>query len=201
MIFLPVKDYEGLYEVSTTGIVRSLDRKVQGKDGTLYPFKGIELRSNANKNVEYLQVSLWKNNMGKSYYVHRLVAEAHIPNPLNLQEVNHLDGNRQHNCVSNLEWVTRTENANHAIATGLKVYTNRLSYAEFVECLSNVLAGESYQSLTSRVPYKVPFLSVKLRAIAKELGLEHALNASLSEQKSKRARSNGAKNHRNNHSN
>lgn len=195
MKFLPVVGYEGLYEVSEDGIVRSLNRKVRGRDGALYPFKGRVLRANPNKDVGYLQVSLWKDGQGTSHYVHRLVAQAHIPNPMCLPEVNHDDGNRQNNWKKNLEWVTSLENKLHAISTGLKVYTNRLTYAEFVECLHAVIEGESYLSLTQRVPYKVPFLSTKLRAIAQEMGLEQELNESLYIQRVERARTNGAKNY------
>lgn len=196
MNFLPIKGYEGLYEISDTGIVRSLDRKLLGKDGHTYPYKGRILRTNLNKQVIYPQVRLWKDNKGTWFYIHRLVAQAFIPNPNNLPEVNHIDGNRTNNHVSNLEWVTSSENSFHAVQTGLRVYTNRLTKEEFVDCLWDVIQGESYASLSQRVPYKVPFLSVKLRKIAKELNLEHELDESLMIQRIERARVNGAKAYR-----
>ncbi len=62
----------------------------------------------------YHRVCLWKNNMSKKYLVHRLVAQKFIPNPFNKPEVNHIDGNKSNNDVSNLEWVTTKENAIHA---------------------------------------------------------------------------------------
>lgn len=195
MNFLPIHNYEGLYEVSDLGRIRSVDRIVVGKDGVSYPRKGRVLRPCPNKNVEYLTVGLWQDNVGKTYYVHRLVAQAHIPNPHNLPEVNHINGVRLSNHKSNLEWVTRVGNAQHAVDTGLRVYTTKLTKAEFVECLYSVLDGETYTSLCERVPYQVPFLSTKLRAIARELNLEGELNASLMEQRINRARINGAKNH------
>lgn len=194
MKFLPVVGYEGLYEVSDTGVIRSVSRTVLGKDNSQYPFKGRQLCAHPNKDVKYLQVSLWKNGVGTSHYVHRLVAIAHIPNPDNLPEVNHDNGNRVDNHVTNLYWITSLGNKQHAIATGLRVYTNKLTYDEFVACLFSVIEGESYFSLTSRVPYKVPFLSVKLRSIARELGVEQELNDSLYIQRVERARINGTKN-------
>lgn len=195
MDYLPVPGYEGLYGVSKMGDVISFARKVLGRDGALYPFKERVLKAHPHKDTQYLQVSLWKDNVGEHHYVHRLVAEVFIPNPVKLKEVNHLNGNRQCNHVDNLEWVCRQGNAQHAIATGLKVYYNRLTYSEFLDCLIDVINGQSYSELSARVPYKVPYLSTKLRQIAKEMGMEHELDESLSLQRINRARINGAKNH------
>lgn len=191
MNWLPIKNYEGLYEVSDTGEVRSVDRVLSVTNQKERLFKGKVIYQTLNVQVAYKQVSLWKNNKGTSLYVHRLVAEAFIPNPSNKPEVNHIDGNRQNNHVSNLEWVTSKENSQHAINTGLQVYTHRLTKEEFIDCLHDVINGESYQSLSERVPYKVPFLSTKLRKLAKELGLETELNESLAIQRANRARING----------
>ena len=191
MQWLPVKGYEELYEVSDTGEVRSVDRVLSVTNQKERLFKGRVLLQTMNKQVQYKQVSLWKENKGTSYYVHRLVAEAFIPNPEDKPEVNHIDGNRQNNHISNLEWVTSGENSLHASKTGLRVYTNRLTKDEFLDCLYDVINGESYQSLSSRVPYKVPFLSTKLRALAKEFNLETELDESLYIQRVNRARVNG----------
>lgn len=191
MQWLPVKGYEELYEVSNTGEVRSVDRVLSVTNQKERLFKGRVLLQTMNKQVQYKQVSLWKENKGTSYYVHRLVAEAFIPNPEGKPEVNHIDGNRQNNHISNLEWVTSGENSLHASKTGLRVYTNRLTKDEFLDCLYDVINGESYQSLSSRVPYKVPFLSTKLRALAKEFNLETELDESLYIQRVNRARVNG----------
>lgn len=192
-IFAPVRGYEDVYEVSTAGTVRSLPRTVIGVDGKTYPYTGKTLIPSPNKQVGYLQVSLWQNNTGKSFYVHRLVAEAFIPNLKSLPEVNHIDGCRIHNHISNLEWVSRQGNALHAVRTGLKTYTNRLTKDEFVECLMSVIAGETYLELSKRVPYQVPFLSTKLRKIAQELGVEADLNEVIRIGKVNRARKNGTK--------
>ena len=71
-----------------------------------------------NKN-SYGYVELWKNNKGKKFRIHRLVAETFIPNYDNKEQVNHIDGDKNNNCVSNLEWVTPKENIRHAISNNL----------------------------------------------------------------------------------
>lgn len=68
----------------------------------------------------YFYVELFKNNKAKRYLVHRLVAKAFIPNPENKPQVNHKDGNKTNNHVSNLEWVTNSENQLHAFSMGLQ---------------------------------------------------------------------------------
>jgi hypothetical protein len=102
--WLPVKDYEGCYEVSNLGRVKSL-HLVGGATRIL---KG------AKKRWGYIEVSLYKNGVGKNRSVHRLVAVAFIPNPENKLEVNHINGDKVDNRVENLEWNTRTENQLHS---------------------------------------------------------------------------------------
>ena len=169
MNWLAIKNYEGLYEVSNTGLVRSIAR-----DKTL--------ALNPRKDTKYLVVSLWKNNKGKNFYVHRLVCEAFIPNPNELPEVNHIDGNRQNNHTNNLEWVDRQGNIKHAIETGLRTYTSRLTNKEFLELLKQVINGKTYQELSQEVNYQVPYLSTKLRKIARDNNLDGQLDNTLSKQ-------------------
>ena len=68
----------------------------------------------------YLAVKLWKNGKCKQHYIHRLVAEKFIPNPNNYPEINHIDGDKRNNAVSNLEWCNRKMNVQHSYDTGLK---------------------------------------------------------------------------------
>ena len=115
MKILPVKGYEELYEVSDTGRIFSYYNM-----GNHKPDK---TRRELNPSFDargYLTINLTKNGKTKQYKVHRLVAEAFIPNPKNKPEVNHLDGDHQNNDQGNLEWATRVEQEEHALRMALK---------------------------------------------------------------------------------
>lgn len=110
-----IKGYEGMYEVSDQGNVRSMDRMLKNRWG-MFLKKGQPLKPFlTGKFRNYMAVQL----SGKQFKVHRLVAEAFIPNPENKPEVNHKDGDTFNNEVSNLEWVTTQENITHAWENGL----------------------------------------------------------------------------------
>ena len=113
----PIKGYEGLYEVSNTGEIKSLP-KVR-KNGSGYYIQKEKLLRQSNTTTGYKKVELVKDGKRKSLKVHRLVAQAFIPNPQNKPQVNHLDGNKINNNVSNLEWATISENVQHGYDTGL----------------------------------------------------------------------------------
>ena len=99
--------YEGLYEVSSLGRVRSLDRYDERNC-----FREGRILKLYTSRVGYLRVQLSLNSKKKMYLVHRLVAEAFIPNPDNLPEVNHLDEDKTNNRVENLEFCDRKYNIN-----------------------------------------------------------------------------------------
>lgn len=128
-IWRDIVGYEGLYQVSNLGRVRSLDRKhemYQHKKKQLVErkIKGKIIRINKRVNG-YLFVVLYKNGEGKSKNVHRLIAEAFIPNPNNLPQVNHKDGNKCNNTIENLEWCTASYNVKHAFDNGLKFVSEK----------------------------------------------------------------------------
>ena len=100
-IWCPIKGYEGLYEVSDKGRVKSLKF---GKERILKPVRNT---------CGYLQVSLYKKGEMKPYRIHRLVAKTFIPNPDNLPQVNHIDENPSNNKSENLEWCDQKYNNNY----------------------------------------------------------------------------------------
>lgn len=109
-----IAGYEGLYQISNMGRVKSLERFKP--NGQIVPEK---IKTPSAKSNNYLALQLYKNNKPKNCYIHRLVAEAFIPNPQNKETVNHINGDKHDNSVENLEWSTYTENNHHATQTGL----------------------------------------------------------------------------------
>lgn len=112
-IFKDIKGYEGLYQISNLGRVKSLERDIKLRQYTKHVDAFI-MRQDLNKRG-YLYIRLTKNGKQKAFRVHRLVAEAFIDNPNSLSQVNHIDFNRTNNNVNNLEWVTPQDNTNHSI--------------------------------------------------------------------------------------
>lgn len=111
-IWKPVKGYEGLYEVSNLGRVKSLARTCKGRGNGRKPIRErilcLEVSSGG-----YVLVRLSMDGRTKHCLVHRLVAEAFIPNPNNLPQVNHKNENKADNRVENLEWCTEKYNMNY----------------------------------------------------------------------------------------
>ena len=118
--------YEGLYSIDIFGNVINIETNK-------------EVKQQKNK-FGYMNVSLYRDGKQKQYKVHRLIAKAFIPNPQNKEQVNHIDGNKTHNVVWNLEWTTSKENNVHASDTGLVRTARRVRIVE---------TGEVFNSLGS----------------------------------------------------
>jgi hypothetical protein len=118
-VWRDVVGYEGIYEVSDLGRVRTHEDKI-----TFSVRCGVRkwqqrILKDKTPNGRDVRVSLWKNKKVKDFLVHRLVAEAFIPKIIGKDCINHMDGNPKNNHVENLEWCNYKENSNHAFDTGL----------------------------------------------------------------------------------
>lgn len=114
-VWKDINGYEGLYQVSNFGEVKSLAHLVRSSRGNSYRMSPSRILKKGliGRERNYYSVVLCKNGKTQTFLVHRLIAEAFIPNPNNLPQVNHIDENTKNNSISNLEWVTSKENDNH----------------------------------------------------------------------------------------
>ena len=113
-VWKDIDGYEGLYQISNFGNVKRL------KTG--------KLKKPEITNKGYYMVDLYKNNVRKKFTIHRLIAKAFIDNPRNKKIVNHKDGNKLNNDISNLEWSSYSQNNLHAYRTGLKKVTDKQKF-------------------------------------------------------------------------
>ena len=157
VIWKPIDGYEGLYEVSNTGLIKSLN---------CYNYKEPRIMKLGKRPDGYLSVGLSKNNVTKTKTVHRLVAKAFLPNPNNLEMVNHKDEDRTNNNVENLEWCTRTYNQNYS----LKLHPERKQ-----------LFADNFKKSSSFIKKGVPHKYKQKVAIINEQGEIHKVfdNASV----------------------
>lgn len=115
-IWKPIEGYEGKYMISNLGRVKSLNYKRTGKEKIL--------KSNID-NVGYVRISLSKPaQKRKTFWIHRLVAEAFLPNPDNLPQVNHIDENKENNSLENLEWCNNSYNVRYSQTKKVACYKN-----------------------------------------------------------------------------
>lgn len=124
-VWKDITGYEGLYQISNLGRVKSFWNTKE------------KILMNLKDNFGYLKVCLCKDGKKKQFKVHKLVAEAYIPNIENKKEVNHINGNKADNRAENLEWCTRSENMKHAYKNGLQKPTEKQKQAIKKYCKEN----------------------------------------------------------------
>lgn len=140
-VWASVKGFEGQYEVSNIGNIRSIDRYVDHYKGGKRLYKGTSKNVRLNR-YGYLRCNLKDSGKRYDFSVHRLVALAFIPNPENKEQVNHINGIKTDNRVENLEWCTSSENNIHA--TKYRLVKTKLSDVQVLEIFNSNL---SYRKL------------------------------------------------------
>lgn len=150
-IWRPVRDFEGIYEVSNLGRIKSLNYRNSKKEQILKPMW--------RRCDNYLRIALSKKGKKEYRYLHRIVAEAFIPNPYNFPEVNHIDTNPRNCNVKNLHWCTHEQNVNHYLTRlhrSKKVYcfnpkgNLEYTYSSVQSCASAFNTNPSYISYCAR---------------------------------------------------
>ena len=125
-----VKGYEGLYGITSCGRVWSYKRQ--------------KFLKPASDKKGYFKVVLYKNGKCKNYKIHRLVAEAYIPNPDNLPQVDHIDNDKTHNYINNLQWITNRNNVRKGRNKPILQYDLNGNFIREWECANDV--GREVQS-------------------------------------------------------
>lgn len=145
-IWKPVKDFEGLYEVSDLGRIKSLP-KVKGRFLHTSHF----VLNQKHTRDGYMSVSLSRDKKMKCCAVHRLVAIAFLDNPDNLREVNHIDLNKKNNSLNNLEWISSKENKLHCLKHG-RLGSQKLTWDQVNEIRELRKQGFTVPKLVSMFP-------------------------------------------------
>lgn len=143
-IWLPIKDWDGLYEVSNLGRFKTVEHIVYNGFYRIKGFRAKEvIRTYSSKIDQYLLITFCKRPRCEKRLAHRVVADHFVPNPENKPQVNHINGDKKDNRACNLEWVTEKENMKHAVETGLKIFHGKR------ERLSDEIVLEIYKSKLS----------------------------------------------------
>ena len=143
-IWKDIVGYEGYYQISNDGLVKSLERFSVDKNNRVFPIKEKLLTLKLPKGAYYYQILLYKNSKYKLFRVHRLVCESFKEKTSTNLEVNHIDGNKLNNNINNLEWVTKSNNILHSHNilgqdNGEDRYNSKLTESEVIEIYNSTL--------------------------------------------------------------
>ena len=144
--------------------------------------------------VGYYYLTLYNKGKIRTVALHRLLAETFIPNIENKRTVNHKDGNKLNNSLSNLEWATDAENIQHAYDTGLQPYKRKIEESKYEDILLNrFFKGEYLTHIANTIDNSLATLSMNLKEIATKLGILDEYNEELNRQKLERNKESGVK--------
>lgn len=175
-VWKDVIGYEGLYQVSNFGNIKSLDRIVNKPNGVSYLRKG-KICTQSKSNLGYMTVGFTVNNKKVNKYVHRLVAEAFITNMNNYPQVNHIDCDKTNNRMYNLEWCTNSQNHTHASKNGLnKLHLHRVVYSGEENGRSLLTKEQVLEIKQKYIPYKYSAKKLSKEYNVSESCITHILN-------------------------
>lgn len=177
-VWKDIDGYEGDYQISTYGRVRSIKTKTY-----IYQDENHMLKPRYNSNGGYAKVALYKDNKRKQMFIHRLVALAFIPIIKDKTLINHKNGIKDDNRVENLEWCDNSENINHAINNGLKPSSkgsqhgmSKLNEEQVLKMRQEHESGIHYSILAKK--YKVSRSTTYAILVSKKLW-RHLLNGGI----------------------
>jgi hypothetical protein len=154
-VFKDIIGYEGIYQISNLGKVKSLDRYVTSKNDSKRFVKGRMMKLKLDR-YGYETVCLSKERIAKTVKVHRIVGINYVPNPDNKPQINHISGIKTQNHVSNIEWCTPQENIQHSFDTGLNTGHGKKSVELWLKGIDDIT-----------------WIFDSIMLAAKELGLQH----------------------------
>lgn len=172
-IWKPIKDYEGLYEISNFGNVKILARNYTRYNYLTKRYNIIKVKEKITQgtiNGGYRRICLTKNKVEKNKHIHKLVAEAFIPNPNNYSYVNHIDGNKQNNYIDNLEWCTLYQNNTHAYKTGLRKSTDITPILQYDLEGNFIREYKSINEASKETNLDIRHISRNINGIGKQIG-------------------------------
>lgn len=167
-----------------TKLINNTKHHTIDETGTVTNTKTNHVKSQWVGTNGYLHVDIHEDNTSRKVALHRLLAEQFIPNPLNKRTVNHIDGNKLNNAITNLEWATDSENISHAYTTGLQPYRRNYTLVEYEDFLQQVLDGKSLTTLSTEINQSLTQLSLHIKEAAERLGKIDAYLQALKAQKS-----------------
>jgi hypothetical protein len=157
-----IRGFEGLYQASNLGRIRSIDHTARARANKTRTVKGRILKPTVSHGLTYRTVSFWVEVKQERFYVHRLVATAFVPNPHGYLTVNHKDENKENNSARNLEWCTHAQNMAHAathklmkgnsISKGEQNHQSKLTDTQVSEIKRRLSIGESCQCISRDYP-------------------------------------------------
>lgn len=154
-IWKDIPKYEGLYQVSNTGKVKSISHYTRNSTKNSFRLTKGRILAQYKMPNGYMQVQLSKNELREKYYVHRLVADVFLDNKDNLSDVNHIDGDKNNNSVNNLEWCSHKDNQVHMFKNRMTKKAYPVVCVETNKTYNSMLEAERDTGISRRVIKKI----------------------------------------------